>query len=100
MTSIKASSIRDWIKRMGFTLAKSHVLNGQSKKIKYYTLDNFGIYEETPIRKTDGKASVSAKNKKFVSWTPWGDMFEVNSVRDISRAYAEFANYNPNVVTA
>ena len=98
MTPNKASSIRNWIKSMGFKLSKSHILSSRSKKIKYYTLDNFGIYEETPIRKADGKASSSLKDKKFVSWTPWGDNLEITSVRDLSRAYAEFMKYNPNVL--
>ncbi len=91
-------SIKNWLKSMGFKLAKSHTLNSGSKKIKYYILDNFGIYEETPLRKTDGKASTSEKNKRFISWTPWGEDLEINSVRDISQAYQEFLRHNPDVV--
>lgn len=98
MTPRKALSIRNWIKSMGFKLSKSHVRNQEARKIKYYTLDNFGVYEEIPLRKTDGKVSSSDKNKRFISWTPWGDLFEINSVRDISKAYADFIRYNPNLV--
>jgi hypothetical protein len=98
MTANNASSIRNWIKTMGFKLYKSHLSSRDLKRIRYYTLDNFGVYEETPLRKTDGKASVSGKNKRFISWTPWGDLFEIRSVRDISKAYADFTLYNPNIV--
>lgn len=85
---------------MGFKLAKSHTLSGSLKKIKYYTLDNFGVYEEIPLRKTDKKASSSTKNKRFISWTPWGENLEINSVRDISKAYADFVKYNPGTTLA
>lgn len=75
---------------MGFQLTKSHLLDHRTKKIKYYTLGNFGVYEEiTPKNATE-------KKQKFISWTPWGDNFEVNSVKDLSRAYQEFTDYNPN----
>ena len=93
-----ALSIKNWLKSMGFKLEQSHTLPNHSKKIKYYILDNFGIYEEIPLRKTDGKASSSEKNKKFISWTPWGENVEINSVRDLSRAYADFQAYNPDIV--
>jgi len=93
MTRNRASSIKNWIKSMGFQLTKSHLLDHRTKKIKYYTLDNFGVYEEiTPARTTD------EKKQKFISWTPWGDYFEVNSVEELSKAYEEFLNYNPNVI--
>ncbi|MBC7913206.1 MAG: hypothetical protein H7Y07_03695 [Pyrinomonadaceae bacterium] len=96
MTRNKALSIKSWIKDMGFKLTKSHLLEHRTRKIKYYTLGNFGIYEEiTPGGKL---ASVLGKNQKFISWTPWGDDFEVNSVKDLSRAYQEFINYNPNII--
>lgn len=95
MTQNKAMSIKNWIKMMGFKLAKSHVLSSRSKKIKYYILDNFGVYEEIPVKKMGNKVLASKKNKRFISWTPWGDDFEITSVRDLSRAYADFAKYNP-----
>lgn len=91
MTRNRALSIKNWIKTMGFELAKSHHLDHRKKKIKYYTLGNFGVYEEiTPARNPTGK------RQKFISWTPWGDDFEVNSVSELSQAYHNFVNYNPN----
>ena len=89
-----ATAIKDWIKKMGFKLIKSHNLNHRTTKINYYSLGNFGVYEE--ILKT--QKSGAAEKRKFISWTPWGIDFEVNSVRDLSRAYEEFVEYNPNVV--
>lgn len=77
---------------MGFKLTKSHVLDHRTKKIKYYTLDNFGVYEEiSPSKKSE-------KELKFISWTPWGDDVEINSVKDLRQAYEEFVKYNPNIV--
>lgn len=95
MTQSKALSIKSWIKGMGFKLTKSHLLNHRTKQIKYYTLGNFGVYEEiTPVKNSES----SDKKQKFISWTPWGDNFEINSVKDLSKAYEDFINYNPNVV--
>jgi len=77
---------------MGFELTKSHLLNHRTKKLKYYTLGNFGIYEEiTPTKTT------SEKKQKFISWTPWGDLIEVHSVKELCKAYEEFMDYNPPV---
>ncbi|WP_423148954.1 hypothetical protein [Rubrolithibacter danxiaensis] len=82
---------------MGFKLNKSHNLAARSKKIKYYTLGNFGVYEEisTPNTATEGKQA--GEKQKFISWTPWGIDFEVNSVKELSKAYSEFMKYNPDV---
>ncbi|WP_256009281.1 hypothetical protein [Desertivirga xinjiangensis] len=91
MTRNRALSIRNWIKNMGFQLTKSHLLDRRTRKIKYYTLGNFGIYEEISPKNAE-------KKEKFISWTPWGDNIEVNSVNDLSKAYEEFLNYNPNVL--
>lgn len=92
MTPNKALSIKSWIKGMGFKLTKSHLLEHRTKKIKYYTLDNFGVYEEiTPSKSSD-------KELKFISWTPWGDNVEIKSVKDLSQAYEDFVKYNPSVV--
>jgi len=93
MTQNKALSIKNWIKEMGFKLTKSHLLEKRSRRIKYYTLGNFGIYEEITPKKSD----VASKKQRFISWTPWGDNFEVNSVKELSKAYQEFITYNPNV---
>ena len=90
-----ANAIKNWIKKMGFKLVKSHNLNHRTTKINYYSLGNFGVYEE--ILKSP--KSVGEK-RKFISWTPWGIDFEVNSVRDLSKAYEDFIEYNPNVVVS
>jgi len=96
MTRNNALSIKGWLKDMGFKLTKSHFLEHRTRKINYYTLGNFGIYEETkPAKKAE---ALSEKKRRFISWTPWGDNFEVNSVKDLSKAYEEFMNYNPEVV--
>lgn len=95
MTQNKALSIKNWIKEMGFKLTKSHLLEHRTRKIKYYTLGNFGVYEEIrPAR----KAELATKKLKFISWTPWGDDLEITSVKDLSKAYDDFIRYNPNLV--
>ncbi len=97
MTPAKEKSIRSWIRKMGFKLSKSHNLSRQARKINYYTLNNFGVYEEI---ETSAKGEIKqAENKphKFTSWTPWGEDFEVNSVKDLSNAYDDFLRYNPDV---
>ncbi|MBC8053145.1 MAG: hypothetical protein H7Y13_08770 [Sphingobacteriaceae bacterium] len=95
MTQNKALSIKNWIKEMGFKLSKSHLLEHGTRKIKYYTLGNFGVYEET---RPSIKSESSEKKQKFISWTPWGDDVEINSVKDLSKAYEDFIKYNPNLV--
>lgn len=78
---------------MGFELTKSHLLQHRTKKVKYYTLGNFGVYEEiTPTKKQPAE-----KKQKFISWTPWGDSIEVHSVKELSKAYEEFIDFNPTV---
>ena len=42
----KISAIKDWIKFMGFELVKSHLINRRNTRINYYSLGNFGVYEE------------------------------------------------------
>jgi hypothetical protein len=96
MTRTKALSIKTWLKSMGFKLSKSHVLSHSTRKIKYYTLGSFGIYEESEMPANE-KQSVK---QRFISWTPWGDDFEINSVKDLSKAYEDFLEYNPNMVLA
>ncbi len=93
----KTQSIKKWINNMGFKLSQSHLVNRRSKKINYYTLDNFGVYEEITSAKNFKESGSEKKEQKFFSWNPWGIEFEVNSVRDLSRAYAEFLKYNPDV---
>ncbi|HCN84873.1 MAG TPA: hypothetical protein DIT07_14840 [Sphingobacteriaceae bacterium] len=95
MTANRASSIKNWITSMGFKLYKSHMLNSRSKKIKYYTLGSFGVYEEIRIPKNDSKKSTE---ERFISWTPWGVDLEITSVRDLSKAYEDFLSYNPNII--
>jgi hypothetical protein len=87
-----ASAIKNWIKAMGFKLVKSHVLNNKNVKINYYSLGNFGVYEE--IFKSQRSSN---EKRKFISWNPWGIDFEVNSVRDLMKAYEECEEYNPDL---
>lgn len=96
MTRNNALSIKGWLKRMGFKLTKSHSLQHHTRKINYYTLGNFGIYEETELK--NKAQSAPDKKRKFISWTPWGDNFEVQSLKDLRDAYEEFMKYNPEVV--
>ncbi|HEY1025088.1 MAG TPA: hypothetical protein VGE26_07985 [Sphingobacteriaceae bacterium] len=90
-----AAAIKNWIKKMGFKLVRSHNLNHRTTKINYYSLGTFGVYEEICKSQRPGKQD---GGHKFISWTPWGIDFEVNSVRDLSKAYEEFVEYNPNVL--
>lgn len=97
MARTKITAIKNWIKEMGFELIKSHVIKGRSTKINYYSLGSFGIYEE--ISKTiKGGKKVAGEKLRFISWTPWGVDFEVNSVNDLSKAYQDSISYNPDVV--
>jgi hypothetical protein len=95
MTQNKALSIKNWIKGMGLKLTRSHLLEHRTKRIKYYTLGNFGVYEEiTPLKRSE---TTAGKKLKFISWTPWGDNLEINSVKDLTKAYEDFIKYNPNL---
>lgn len=80
---------------MGFKLYKSHLLSSRSKKIKYYTLGSFGVYEEIQIPKNSNKKPA---DERFISWTPWGVDIQITSVSDLSRAYEEFLDYNPPAI--
>ena len=93
MEKTKNSAISKWIKLMGFKLIRSYV-KGKSR-INYYSLGNFGIYEE--LTKAD-QSNPRARSiiRKFRSWNPWGIDFEVKSVSDLSRAYQDNLSYNPN----
>ncbi len=97
MARSKIAAIKNWIKKMGFELIKSHVIKGKSTKINYYTLGSFGIYEEISKGIKGGKKMAGDK-LRFISWTPWGVDFEVNSVNDLSKAYQDSISYNPDVV--
>ena len=35
----------------------------------------------------------SEKKLKFISWSPWGDDLEINSVKELSKAYEDFVKY-------
>lgn len=87
-------AIKNWLKTMGFKLVKSHVLRRRGTKINYYSLGNFGVYEQIAQSGSPSKD----RNRKFISWTPWGIDFEVNSVKDLRRAYEESEEYNPELV--
>jgi len=95
MTQQTARSIKSWIKSMGFKLTKSHIRDKRSRRINYYTLDNFGVFEEISADKKS--PDETKKRQKFISWNPWGIDLEINSVRDLSKAYADFLKYNPDV---
>ncbi|MGB4397849.1 MAG: hypothetical protein WBJ10_00670 [Daejeonella sp.] len=97
MVRNKISAIRSWMKKMGFELIKSHLVNNKATKINYYSLGNFGIYEEISKGIEGGEKNASEK-LRFISWTPWGIEFEVNSVNDLSEAYQDSINYNPEVI--
>lgn len=97
MAKSKVAAIRNWMKNMGFELIKSHFVNGRLTKINHYSLGNFGIYEEISKSMEDGE-KIAGKKLRFISWTPWGIEFEVNSVNDLSEAYQESINYNPEVI--
>ncbi|MXV50956.1 hypothetical protein GS399_08225 [Pedobacter sp. HMF7647] len=94
MTSAKTASIKKWIRFMGFKLAKSHRILKKSTKINYYTLGNFGVYEELPLQ--NGRVDHD-KPHKFITWNPWGVDVEINSVRDLSEAYQDSVAYNPEL---
>ena len=97
MTPAKEKSIRSWIKKMGFELSKSHSMPRRARKINYYTLDNFGVYEEIETLPNGEVPEPENKPHKFISWTPWGEDIEVNSVKDLSKAYDDFLKYNPDI---
>lgn len=87
MTQNRANPIKSWIKDMGLTLTRSHLVDRKTRKVKYYTLGNFGIYEEC-------RPSIMPERKsfRFISWKANGDPLEIKSVRDLSSAYQEFIN--------
>lgn len=94
MIRSKITVIRNWIKNMGFELVKSYTLSSKSTRVNYYVLEGFGVYEEIVKHNKGGKKDHIGK-RKFISWTPWGVDFEVNSVNDLSEAYQAFLSYNP-----
>lgn len=81
---------------MGFELVKSQRLNKNALRVNYYSLGNFGIYEEISILAKSGK-TLAQKHRKFISWNPWGIDFVVTSVKDLSKAYQESLIYNPEL---
>lgn len=97
MARSKIAAIRSWMKNMGFILIKSHLINGKTTKINYYSLGSFGIYEEISKGVNNGE-KIEGNKLRFISWTPWGVDFEVSSVNDLSEAYQESINYNPDIV--
>jgi hypothetical protein len=46
MPTRKIAAIKHWIENMGFELVNSHFLNSKFTRINYYSLGNFGVYEE------------------------------------------------------
>lgn len=95
MVKSKIAAIKDWIKLMGFELIKSHDLIGKETRINYYSLGNFGVYEEISNKKKLGRNNGS--DMRFISWNPWGIDFEVNSVKDLMDAYLDSQSYSPEI---
>ncbi len=95
MVKSKIAAIKDWIKTMGFELIKSHNLSGEEVKINYYSLGNFGIYEEISNKKLEG--SKKQTKMRFISWNPWGIDFEVSSLKDLVDAYQDSKSYSPEM---
>lgn len=90
----KASAIKNWINIMGFELVKSDIL--KNSLFNYYSLGNFGVYEEVVNSVKSDKINKS-KTQKFISWNPWGEFFEVNSVKDLDDAYQDSLIINPEL---
>ena len=95
MVKSKIAAIKDWIKTMGFELIKSHDLSDKEVKINYYSLGNFGIYEEISNKKLAGQAK--ATKMRFISWNPWGIDFEVTSLKDLIEAYQDSKSLSPEM---
>ncbi len=76
---------------MGFELIKSHDMIHDSVKINYYSLGNFGIYEEISNK---GK---NVNKLRFISWTPWGVDFEVHSLKELNDAYQDSIRFSPEL---
>lgn len=98
MVESKIAAIKDWIKTMGFELIKSHDLSGEVVKINYYSLGNFGIYEEISNMKLIGR--VRKAKMRFISWNPWGIDFEVTSLKELINAYQDSKSYSPEMLPA
>jgi len=98
MPTRKIAAIKHWIENMGFELVNSHFLNSKFTRINYYSLGNFGVYEEISEPKKSGRTTGNEK-LKFISWNPWGEDFEVNSVKDLSKAYEDSLIVNPQLST-
>jgi len=95
MVKSKIAAIKNWIQLMGFELIKSHELISKGIKINYYSLGNFGVYEEISNKKKLGRNT--SDNMRFISWNPWGIDFEVNSVKDLMDAYQDSQSYSSEI---
>ncbi len=95
MVKSKIAAIKNWIKTMGFELIKSHNLSGEEVKINYYSLGNFGIYEEISNKKMSG--GTEKEIMRFISWNPWGIDFEVSSLNDLVEAYQDSKSLSPEI---
>ena len=94
MLRLQTAPIKEWIETMGFELVKSDFFKGTL--VNYYSLGNFGIYEEI-ISTNDKVGSDDLNETKFISWSPWGEDFEANSVADLSEAYEDTLSVNPEL---
>ncbi|HEY1062852.1 MAG TPA: hypothetical protein VGE44_14245 [Daejeonella sp.] len=95
MVKSKIAAIKNWIKAMGFELIKSHDLSGKEVKINYYSLGNFGIYEEISNKKMADRSK--GPKMRFISWNPWGIDFEVSSLKDLVDAYQDSKSLSPEM---
>ncbi len=94
MVQQQTTPIKNWIETMGFELVTSDFF--KDSLINYYSLGNFGVYEE--ILSSQAKSgSTDPKETKFISWNPWGEDFEVFSVADLSEAYEKTLFVNPDL---
>ena len=97
MARNQINAIRSWIKGMGLKRIKSHTLNGKTRRINYYSLGSFGVYEEIPLSVNKEGKKGRKDQSRFISWNPWGIDFEVSSVNELSRAYQDSISYNPEI---
>ena len=95
MARRQVSKIKNWIKEMGFKLVKSHTRKQRKVRINYYNLGNFGVYEQ--IVKPLYSNNPELQHRKFIAWTPYGEHFEVSSIKDLSSAYHENLLINPEL---
>lgn len=91
MAKSNITVLKNWMNTMGFELVNSHDFKEPYLRINYYTLGNFGIYEEISVNKN------KSKKLRFITWNPWGIDFEVFSLKELQDAYHDFIFYSPEI---